>query len=167
MKNNPYVGPRAYEHSDRRNFYGRKREARDLSSLIMADRAVLFYAPSGAGKTSLLNAQVIPTLEKEGFHVLPAVRVGSDLPPEIDPQKVENIFVFSALMGLSEEETPAEMLIDHTLQSFLLQLFSEEEADLDDRPPILILDQFEEIRDGSLRCDTREIFADTLPQVCS
>ena len=70
MKNNPYVGPRPYERGDRRNFYGRKREARDLSSLILGERVVLFYAPSGAGKTSLLNAQVIPTLEENDFHVL-------------------------------------------------------------------------------------------------
>jgi len=145
MKNNPYVGPRPYERGDRRNFYGRKREARDLSSLIMAERVVLFYAPSGAGKTSLLNAQVIPTLEENDFHVLPTVRVGSDLPPGIDPQDVENIFVFSALMGLAGEETPAQTLTEHTLFSFLSQFYPEKAIDPDQRPPILILDQFEEI----------------------
>ena len=74
MKNNPYVGPRPYERRDRGNFYGRDREARELRALIVADREVLFYAPSGAGKTSLLNAVVIPALEDKGFHVLPTVR---------------------------------------------------------------------------------------------
>jgi len=145
MKNNPYVGPRPYERGNRRNFHGRKREARDLLSLIMAERVVLFYAPSGAGKTSLLNAQVIPALEEEGFNVLPAVRVGSDLPPDVDPRGVKNVFVFSVLMGLAREETSAGTLTDHTLLSFLRQLCSEEENDPEERPPILILDQFEEI----------------------
>ena len=56
MKNNPYVGPRPYERDDRRNFYGRDREAREVRALIVAEREVLFYAQSGAGKTSLLNA---------------------------------------------------------------------------------------------------------------
>ena len=42
---------------------------------------MLFYAQSGAGKTSLLNTQIIPALEEEGFNVLPVVRVGSDVPP--------------------------------------------------------------------------------------
>jgi hypothetical protein len=74
MKNNPYVGPRPYERRDRGNFYGRDREARELRALIVAEREVLFYAQSGAGKTSLLNAVVIPALEDKGFHVLPTVR---------------------------------------------------------------------------------------------
>ncbi len=89
MKDNPYVGPRPYEREDRQNFFGRRRETRDLTALIMAERVVLFYAPSGAGKTSLLNAKVIPTLEAEGFNVLPAVRVSSTPPPIIAPHEVE------------------------------------------------------------------------------
>ena len=146
MKNNPYVGPRPYERGDRRNFYGRKREARDLLSLIMAERVVLFYAPSGAGKTSLLNAQIVPVLEEEeGFHVLPAVRVGSDLPPDIDPQDVPNVFVFSALMGLARDQVPAKALTDYTLLSFLREFCSDVQDDVEERPPILIFDQFEEV----------------------
>ncbi|MCP4540074.1 MAG: hypothetical protein GY832_23295 [Chloroflexi bacterium] len=145
MKNNPYVGPRPYERTDQGNFYGRKREARDLLSLVLAERIVLFYAPSGAGKTSLLNAQVIPALEEDDFRVLPATRVGSDLPPRIDSQDVENIFVFSALMGLAGEKVPVETLTSHTILSFLRQFCPEEKEGTDDTPPILILDQFEEI----------------------
>lgn len=61
MKNNPYVGPRPYERGEH-NFYGRKREARNLRAMIVSEQVVLFYAQSGAGKTSLLNAQVIPAL---------------------------------------------------------------------------------------------------------
>jgi WD40 repeat protein len=157
MKNNPYVGPRPYERGDRHNFYGREREARDLVSLILAERVVLFYAPSGAGKTSLLNAQIIPAVEEEGFQVLSSVRVGSDLPPDVDPKDVENVFVFSALMSLAGEDVPANDLIDHTLLSFLHQQglsqdrgLERQEAkaamwELDYCPPIFIVDQFEEL----------------------
>jgi AAA+ ATPase superfamily predicted ATPase len=95
MKDNPYIGPRPYELQEFHNFYGREKEARDLLSLILANRLVLFYAQSGAGKTSLLNAQIIPNLGEHGYEVLPVVRVGSDLPPGIDPKSVKNIFVFS------------------------------------------------------------------------
>jgi len=52
MENNPYIGPRPFERADGINFFGRTRETRDLLSLIMAERVVLFYAQSGAGKTS-------------------------------------------------------------------------------------------------------------------
>src|SRR5512144_475957 len=106
MHNNPYVGPRPFERADRDRFFGRTREARDLLALIMAERVVLFYAQSGAGKTSLLNTQIIPNLEDEGFFVLPLVRVGSDLPPDMPQKLVKNIFVFSAWMGLVGKETP-------------------------------------------------------------
>ncbi len=149
MKNNPYVGPRPYERQDRANFYGRNREARDLLALILAERVVLFYAQSGAGKTSLLNAQVIPALEEEGFDVLPMVRVGSAVPPGVDPQAVDNVFVFSALMGLAEGvslgKIGADELANHTLASFLLQMFPEQEDGLAEQPPILFFDQFEEL----------------------
>ncbi len=174
MKNNPYIGPRPYERQDRDNFYGRAREARDLLALILAERVVLFYAQSGAGKTSLLNTQIIPALEEEGFDVLPAARVGSDLPPGVDPKSVKNIFVFSALMGLAGPDVPPSELSGHTLLSFLQSRQpvgegfapTQERASathslrsgrvagivptstdtlVEDKPPILILDQFEEI----------------------
>jgi WD40 repeat protein len=145
MKHNPYVGPRPYERDDRHNFFGRDRDARDLVALILAEREVLFYAQSGAGKTSLLNAQVIPALEEEGFQVLPVTRVGSSLPPGISDQAVSNIFVFSALMGLAGANIPVEALPKHTLLSFLCEFCLKPSDGVKRRPPLLILDQFEEL----------------------
>jgi hypothetical protein len=145
MKGNPYVGPRPYERGDRYNFYGRDREARELRALIVAEREVLFYAQSGAGKTSLLNAMVIPALEEKGFDVLPVARVGSDLPPEIDPQSVSNVFVFSTLLALAGEDVSPKTLLLHTLRSFLEEFHPTPEAEFEFQPRVLILDQFEEI----------------------
>ena len=45
-------------------------------SLIYGHKLVLVYAESGAGKTSIFNASIIPTLEQRGFDVLPLARVG-------------------------------------------------------------------------------------------
>ena len=71
MKNDaqPYVGPRPFERNDldQAMFFGRDYEADELVSLVFAHQVVLFYAQSGAGKTSLLNAGLIPLLEKEEF----------------------------------------------------------------------------------------------------
>ena len=66
---NPYVGPRAFQTGER--LYGRDREARELVDLLIAERIVLMYSPSGAGKTSLIQASVIPAMKDEDFHVLP------------------------------------------------------------------------------------------------
>ena len=51
-KSNPYVGPRAFQ--DGETLYGRDREVAKLLNLLIAERIVLLYSPSGAGKTSLL-----------------------------------------------------------------------------------------------------------------
>jgi len=72
---NPYRGPRPFEIGEQKIFFGRDREVKDLLSLIIAHRVVLLYAQSGAGKTSLLNAGLIPLLIEEGFDVLPVARV--------------------------------------------------------------------------------------------
>ncbi|MFN3982917.1 MAG: hypothetical protein ACK4SA_21265 [Caldilinea sp.] len=87
MPTNPYVGPRPFAdtETERRLFFGRERESADLLSLVMADRIVLFYAPSGAGKSSLINARLLPALREEGFTILGKARVGGELPPNIPP----------------------------------------------------------------------------------
>ncbi|RPH60330.1 MAG: ATP-binding protein, partial [Chloroflexi bacterium] len=72
---NPYVGPRAFEIGDA--LYGRARELDQISSLLMAERIVLLHSPSGAGKTSLVQAGLIPRM-REDFHVLPVVRVNHE-----------------------------------------------------------------------------------------
>lgn len=146
MKNNPYVGPRPYERGDQGKFFGRNREARDLLALLLAERTVLFYAKSGAGKTSLLNAQVIPALEKEGFCVLPVARVSSDPPPGVAQDAVGNAFVCSVLMSLAGETVTPERLHGHTLTSFLQALYQRPDTEGEgDAPFLLIVDQFEEL----------------------
>ena len=67
MTDSPFVGPRPFETEDRDRFFGRTRELEELLSLIIAHRAVLIYAQSGAGKTSLLKAGVIPRLGQQEF----------------------------------------------------------------------------------------------------
>ena len=146
MKNNPYIGPRPYERGDQSKFFGRNREARDLLALLLAERTVLFYAKSGAGKTSLLNAQVIPALEKEGFRVLPVARVSSDPPPGVSQDAVGNAFVCSVLMSLAGENVTPERLHGHTLTSFLRALYQRPDTEGEgDAPFLLIIDQFEEL----------------------
>jgi WD40 repeat protein len=146
VKDNPYVGPRPYERGDQSKFYGRNREARDLLALLLAERTVLFYAKSGAGKTSLLNAQVIPALEKEGFRVLPVARVSSDAPSGVVQEAGGNVFVCSVLMSLAGADMTPERLQGHTLTSFLQALCQHPDSESEgDAPFLLILDQFEEL----------------------
>jgi MoxR-like ATPase len=69
---NPYPGPRPFQRDQ--TLYGRDQELRDLRDLLIGERIVLLYSPSGAGKTSLIQAALIPELEREHFRVLPLMR---------------------------------------------------------------------------------------------
>jgi len=79
----PYVGPRPFKIEEKDIFFGRDYEANNLFSLIVAHGEVLFYAQSGIGKTSLLNAKVIHKLREEGFDVLPIARVQGLIPSQL------------------------------------------------------------------------------------
>ena len=73
IRANPYVGPRSFQ--DGETIYGRKREASKLLNLLIAERVVVLHSPSGAGKSSLLQAALLPLLREENFTVLPIMRV--------------------------------------------------------------------------------------------
>ncbi|MGD9001492.1 MAG: hypothetical protein PVF04_02420 [Anaerolineae bacterium] len=141
---NPYVGPRPFEWEDRDRFFGREREASELLSLIIAHRALLLYAPSGAGKTSLINARLKPLLQEEGFEVLPLARVRG-LPEYIEPSEISNLFVFNTLMNWEEYDADRWSVAQMSLPGYLEKLehlVDEEDLAL---PRVAIFDQFEEI----------------------
>lgn len=60
---NPYVGPDAIPED--RPLCGRRHETADVRSLLATGRILLLYAPSGAGKTSLIQAGLLPALRKD------------------------------------------------------------------------------------------------------
>ena len=141
----PYVGPRPFERKDCSLFFGRDRETRDLKSLVIAHQAVLLYAQSGAGKTSILNAGLIPALEKERFEILPLARVRGLTPENLQIKRIPNIYVFNALMCWTEGEVDSRQLAQMSLLSFL----KDKEHSTDDEGMssfrIVIFDQFEEL----------------------
>ncbi len=161
QKGNPYVGPRTYTQAQRRLFFGREREARDLLARVLSERLVLFYAQSGAGKSSLLHARLIPQLREVGYAVLPVARVSGELPGGV--QSVDNIYLFNLMLNLDQSEGDPDRLNGLTLSQFLAGLSSDDgehyyfdqahqptqsSADTVSSPTlpyVLIIDQFEEI----------------------
>ena len=71
----PYVGPRTFTEKERSLFFGRDREIEDLIHLLLAERIVLLHSPSGAGKSSLLQAGLIPKLQELHFETKGPLRV--------------------------------------------------------------------------------------------
>jgi WD40 repeat protein len=145
IENNPYVGPRALQEKDR--IYGRKAETYRLLSTLIANRIVLLHSPSGAGKSSLVNAGLIPLLREEGFTVLGPVRVNLEPPPDLLQDPACNRYVWSVLQEL-EEHLPEENrsdpadLVCKDIEQYLNEYRAKNPSA---RRLVLILDQFEEI----------------------
>jgi tetratricopeptide (TPR) repeat protein len=129
----PYPGPRPFAQTERALFFGREREAADLYNLVLAYRSVLFYAQSGAGKTSLVNAGLLPLCAEHGLETLQA-RVGGQ---EVPSSEIRNIYVFNTLSSCLGA-TPGHAALEAASLSDSLPLD-------DDREYLLIFDQFEEL----------------------
>ncbi len=153
----PFVGPRPFQNEDSEWFFGREREARELEAIVISKPLVLFYAQSGAGKTSLINTKLVPALEKENFEVLVGRVSGGAAPPGVEPK---NIYVYNLILNLVDEGTSIDLstLAGLTLAQFLnflnrkqnesgkyIYFFDETYAPTEILPRTLIIDQFEEV----------------------
>ena len=137
---NPYVGPRSLHYGE--NIFGREREARQLVELLIAERIVLLYSPSGAGKTSLIEAALIRAIERR-FQILPVMRVSQEAVGEVRPA---NRYVFSALLSLERDFPSNPISLDELGRMTFGDYLSRREAErAEKRAALLIFDQFEEI----------------------
>jgi hypothetical protein len=134
----PYVGPRPFTARMIDRFFGRQREAEDLLRLITRERLVLVYAPSGAGKSSLLNTLVGRHLEDAGYDVLLGARVGGALPPNLRAAEIANIYTFTVIYGLDASVAPRPEM---RLRDYLRTLGRKPGT----HARTLVLDQFEEL----------------------
>src|SRR5687767_11468505 len=78
--NNPFKGPESFTESDKNAFYGRNKEITDLIQLIDQYTLTLLYSKSGVGKTSMINAGLIPLLEKYRNYVPVYIRLDKNCP---------------------------------------------------------------------------------------
>jgi len=123
----------------------------------MSFPSVLFYAQSGAGKSSLINAGLIPRLEVQNLKVFSPIRVGVQAPK---PSNVEirNAYIYN-LLRQWDSNTDATSLADMTLDEFLAQRPHRIDEFGVQRPRVLIFDQFEELfRSRPVRWEQRKPF---------
>ncbi len=139
---NPFVGPRSFQANE--TLYGRDKEVADLVDLIVSERIVLLFSPSGAGKSSLIQAALLPALIADDFACLGTGRFGSAgdaLPAHCNP------YGFSLCLSLEqslprEAQLGLEALIGMDLTTYLGQRLERLEPQTS---PLIVLDQFEEI----------------------
>ena len=141
----PYVGPRPFGRDEKDLFFGRDRETRDLCSLVVAHPIVLLYAASGAGKSSLLNAGLIPLLEARGYEVLPSARVSGRIPDAVKNAGVDNVYAFNILSSWAGPSVDPRDLVKVDIASFLASRPHRKDAAGEPVLRVVVLDQFEEL----------------------
>lgn len=155
MNNSRYLkGPSFYRETDQDIFWGREKETDDIYYLVSNNDFSICYAKSGEGKSSVINAGLIPLLRKKGFLPI-CIRFTSSNYKEENPNfdniigkvledginKVENGSVYKSMnIDLPQEEMPLydtlwwKLRVNEIRKDAFTQL-----------TPVLIFDQFEEI----------------------
>lgn len=152
----PYVGP--YPIQTGQPFFGRQMETAELARRLVARRVVLFHSPSGAGKTSLIQAGLIPEMERQKYLVLPILHMNLTPLPGESLSEQPNRFILSCLLSLDaklpkERRTQVKDLATRSLRPGFLaeymtdfrQQYAELTNQVNRKRTLFIFDQFEEI----------------------
>ena len=133
---NPFPGPRPYRRDQHHLYPGRDTEKKRLLQAIIANRCLVLHGPSSAGKSSLLQAAVVPDLVSAmAFRVVSV----DQWPPDRDGGAplflLRQIYRELSLGDLPTGQSHAELL------DLALSLAEEQS----DRPILIILDQMEQL----------------------
>jgi len=143
LPSTPYRGIHPFRPVDQAIFFARDEETRRLVGLVSVYRGVLLYGDSGSGKSSLVNAGLIPEARRlefspERLRVQP--RAGEELVVERstgEEDEDEDELLPSVLAP--DEDSSARMVL-------AIDAFEERvRAACEQCRPLLIFDQFEEI----------------------
>jgi WD40 repeat protein len=142
----PYVGPGPVGREQ--DLFGRAGEIEELHWRLVADRIIVLYSPSGAGKTSLLSAKngLLAQLRTR-FLALPILRVGGD--QGTDPVKAILRQLEASAYGPAQD---GDRLLDYFNRIDIPK----------SQPPkrlLLVIDQFEEVfLNGASLAEQRDFF---------
>ena len=157
---NPFVGPRPIQRGE--PLYGRDLEIRELYNRLQARRLVVLHSPSGAGKSSLVQAGLVPRLIDAGYDVWKPIRVNLDPGDLGSVPEGTNRYLLSAMISLEDELPEASRRSPGTLAGLDFREYLEKRPRRKGRgsqPVVLIFDQFEEVLTvAALAVDAKRAF---------
>ena len=141
IQNYRYPGASPFEARDRRIFFGRRNDIQELARLIRVEQMVLLYAKSGLGKTSLLNAGVMPLLTEKDA-VLPVfIRLLS----KPSANEAYHTPLTTALRVALQTTETAPIALDEVAAHALWLALKRLSLATPNRQIVLVFDQFEEL----------------------
>jgi hypothetical protein len=141
MKQSRFPGAKSFETNQQHIFYGRDEDTTKLYQLIKLTPLVVLYAKSGMGKSSLLNAGIIPNVLKDGSYQPVCIR----FKPYTKGSEINTPPVLTTRQSIAKSETNKTFLdslisdvpsLWHDLK--VLQINGHKKV-------LLIFDQFEEL----------------------
>jgi CheY-like chemotaxis protein len=140
----PWLGLHPFAEENHSYFFGRTAEVRDIFLRVRENLLTVLYGQSGLGKTSLLRAGLTPKLRVERFR---PVRVLLDFGEKSVPL-VDQVRTALAAACMSPGWDVATLIERWAPLGSLWEICAHETIrprDLADKPPVLIIDQLEEV----------------------
>ncbi len=144
MANHRYAGISPYMSEQKNVFFGRNKDIEELYEKLLLEKQVLLYSKSGIGKSSLVNAGIIPKLTESNEYLPIKIRFGAYNEKDFVSPLTKIIHELKNLdTDITQPTVFEEIGIDQnpTLWFYFkkIQLINEH------LKPLLIFDQFEEL----------------------
>jgi WD40 repeat protein len=140
-----YPGARPFETAQQHIFYGRKRDTDSFFNLLQVEQLVVMYGKSGTGKSSLLNAGVIPEVLKDGHYEPLRVRFTAWNPKEAQEGQMP---IVTTRQVVRKGSKPVNTFLDKLIkdENTLWHDIKEHQIQCNSEKGVLLLfDQFEEL----------------------
>ncbi|MVM33994.1 hypothetical protein GO755_28425 [Spirosoma sp. HMF4905] len=139
--NTRYPGIKPFTTEEQDLFFGRDHDREELFKLIYTQQIVVLYGRSGFGKSSLINAGIVPKLQKAQLPFF-KIRFGNynpeDRSRQLTPAEATGeLFASSVVDGLLSNLSPNNQSIWYRIKNFQIQT--------DVNQFVLLFDQFEEL----------------------
>ncbi len=135
-----YPGAQPFSTSQKEIFFGREQDIESLSELIQLEQLIVLFSKSGLGKSSLINAGLLPRLRTSTSYIPFLIRFGAFQPASenVSPLDATSANVQGEGALLLDRIIPQENSLWYFLKSRQIQ--HEQENGI-----VLIFDQFEEL----------------------
>lgn len=135
-----YPGAKPFEINDQHIFFGRVQDIKNMLRLIELEQSIILYGKSGLGKSSLINAGIIPRIEQAGKYLPVKIRFSAytqdkledKMPLSITKEQIKSKKTWLKKINTKEKDSLWYHLKNHQIN---------DEA----KGYLLIFDQFEEL----------------------
>lgn len=143
---NPYKGLAAFTEADARDFFGRVLESNDLASLVAARPLVAVVGASGSGKSSLIQAGLLPRLRKKVGDTAADWLVAS-FRPQGRPfyELAKSLARLTTSKPIEQAAETQDLIVKLEAGKIILSTLADLLPERNERQVLLVIDQFEEL----------------------